>query len=76
MLHKMMPNTDEEILAVNNLLLKMREEEYRKERIKYHLDTINLTIADCVEELGLAEAKRIVQKLSKELNEIDTTIPF
>ncbi len=69
-LHLIRPETREEILAVNDLLLKMREENARKERIQFHKNSIASQIADAIGELGLEEVKRIVRELNKELREL------
>lgn len=69
-LHLVKPETREEILAVNDLLLKMREENARKERIQFHKNSISFEIADSIGELGLEETKRIVRELNKELREL------
>lgn len=69
-LYVIKPETEKEILAVNDLLIKMREEEYHKERVQFHKNSISFEIADAIGELGLEEVKRIVRELNKELREL------
>lgn len=68
-LYSITPETAEEILAVNELLLKMREEQQKKELIIKHKNTISFHIADSVSAIGLEETKRIVRELNRELRE-------
>ena len=60
----MEPETKEEALAVNELLLKMREEKRKREKVKM---TISSVIIDAINEIGLPEVKNIVRELYKEL---------
>lgn len=62
------PETAEEILAVNELLLKMREEK-KKEMIQKCKTAISFQIDDSISIIGLAETKRIVRELARELRE-------
>lgn len=70
MLWEIKPETTEEILAVNALLLKMREEQQRKELIQKHKTAISFEIADSVSTIGLEETKRIVRELNRELRDM------
>lgn len=69
-LYAIQPENEKEILAVNDLLLKMREEEQRKERIQFHKNSISFEIADAIGELGLVTTKQIVRELNKELRNL------
>ena len=69
-LYVITPETKEEILAVNDLLLKMREERQRQEQIQKCKNTISLHIADSVSTIGLEETKRIIRELNRELREL------
>lgn len=69
MLWEITPETKEEIVAVNALLLKMREERQKQELIQKHKNAISFKIADSVSSIGLEETKRIVRELNKELRE-------
>ena len=61
------PETEDEIRAVNDLLLKMREEKQRQERIEKCKMKISFEIADSIAEIGLEETKRLVRELNREL---------
>lgn len=69
-LYIMKPENEEEILAVNDLLIKMREDAARKEKIQFHKNSISFEIAAAIGELGLGETKRIVRALNKELRDL------
>lgn len=69
-LYVITPETEEEILAVNDMLLKMREEKQRQEQIQKCKNTISFYIADTVSTIGLEETKRIVRDLNRELREL------
>lgn len=61
------PETEEEILAINELLSTMREEKQKRQKIKM---AISLTISDAISEIGLPEVKNIVRELYRELREL------
>lgn len=69
-LYVMKPENEKEILAVNDLLIKMREEAARKERIQFYKNSISFEIATAIGELGLEQTKRIVRELNKELRDL------
>lgn len=69
-LYVITPETEEEILAVNDMLLKMREEKQRQEQIQKCKNTISFHIADSISTIGLEETKRIVRDLNRELREL------
>ena len=69
-LYVIKPKTEKEILAVNELLLKMREEEARKEKIQFHKHSISSEIAAAIGEIGLFETKNIVQDLYWEIEDM------
>ena len=65
------PETEEEIEAVNKLLLKMRKEEERKKKIQFHKRSISSAITAAVDEIGLTETKNVVQKLYWEVEDME-----
>lgn len=65
----MTPETEEEIIKVNELLLKMREENQHKELIEKYKQKISSEVIASIENLGLAETKRIIRGLLKEMSE-------
>ena len=69
MLWSLTPENEKEILAVNNLLLKMREEEQEKENIRKCKHEISFVVADSISKIGLVNTKRIVREINKELRE-------
>lgn len=64
------PETPEEIIAVNDLILKMREEKQRIERIQKCKMAISFEISHSISEIGLADTKRIVREIARELREL------
>lgn len=64
------PESTEEIQAVNELLLNMREKQQREERIQFHKHSISSCVADAIGELGLGLAKRIVREINRELRDL------
>ena len=69
-LYKMEPKTDEEILAVNDLLLEMRKEKLKQENIVKYKHEISFLVGDAISTIGLDETKRIVREINKELREL------
>jgi len=69
MLWEIKPETEEEILAVNDLLLKMREEKQRQELIQTCTKAISLHVSKTVDKIGLEETKRIIREINRELRE-------
>lgn len=63
------PETEEEIQAVNGLLEKMRKEKAHEEKVQFYKKSIRYEIARAMGELGLEEVKRIVRALNRELRE-------
>ena len=57
------PETEKEIHAVNELLLKMRKEEELEKKIEFHKRSIGSAITAAVGEIGLVETKNVIQKL-------------
>ena len=57
------PETEKEIQAVNEFLLKMRKEEEQKKKVQFHKHSISSTIAAAIGEIGLIETKRVIQEL-------------
>ena len=69
-LYSILPKTEEEIIAVNELLLKMREEQERKKLIQKHKNIISFDISDSISTIGIEETKRIIRELNRELREL------
>lgn len=65
------PETEEEIHAVNELLLKMRKEEERKKKIQFHKHSISSAIAAAIGEIGLDETRDVVQHLCWEVEDME-----
>lgn len=65
------PETEEEIHAVNELLLKMRKEEERKKKIQFHKHSISSAIAAAIDEIGLDETKDVVLHLFWEVEDME-----
>lgn len=68
-LKNLIPETEEEIQAVNDLLEKMRKEKAHEEKVQFYKKSIRYEIARAMGELGLEETKRIVRLLNAELRE-------
>lgn len=68
-----LPENAEEVKASNEVILKLREEKHFKELISKHTTNILLAIGDSIGELGLAETKRIVRELNRNLREHNGT---
>lgn len=64
------PETKEEALAVNELLLKMREEKRKSKRRQQVKMNISFEISNAIAEMGLSEVKNIVRELNRELREL------
>lgn len=67
------PRNAEEVRASNQAILKIREEKQHEELISKHTTNILLAIGDSIGELGLAETKRIVRELNRNLREHNGT---
>lgn len=71
-LQMIMPKTTEEILAINDLLKKMREEKQKREleaKIQKCKSSISFSVSDSISIIGLEETKRIIRELNRELRE-------
>ena len=64
-----MPEDSEEVIKVNELLLKLREEKQHKELVEKHKERIFSEVITSIENLGLAETKRIVREIRDSLRE-------
>ena len=62
--------TEEEALAVSELLLKMREEKRKSEHRQKVKMAISFEISNAISEIGLSEVKNIVRELNRELREL------
>jgi hypothetical protein len=62
-----LPQTDEEIKAVEELLTKMREERRKKEDIQRYTGRFKNITMDSIDAIGLEETKRIIRSINKSL---------
>lgn len=62
-----LPQTDEEIKAVEELLTKMREERRKKEDIQRYTGRFKNVTMDSIDAIGLEETKRIIRSINKSL---------
>ena len=61
------PETEEEILAVNDLLIDMRAKKQYEELVQKCKMAISFEISDSIDKIGLEETKNIVRQLAREL---------
>lgn len=66
----MMPETKEEIEAVNAMLLDMRAKREHEMLVQKCKMAISFAISDSISKIGLSETKTIVRALARELREI------
>ena len=59
-----LPQTDEEIKAVEELLTKMREERRREEAIRQNTERLENIVMATIEAIGLEETKRIIRNIN------------
>lgn len=62
-----LPQTDEEIKAVEELLTKMREERRKKEDIQRYTGRFKNVTMESIDAIGLEETKRIIRSINKSL---------
>lgn len=62
--------TEEEATAVEELLKEMRAQKHKEKMIAMHTNIIRHDIGQALTELGLAETKRIIRELTRNLNNI------
>ena len=59
--------TADEVDALNTCLKNIREEKERTRKIQKCKNEISFQISDAIEQIGLAETKKIVRELAREL---------
>ena len=63
----MMPETFEEVEAINALLTKMREEKKKEETYIKNKECLRDVAASMMDSIGLATTKQIFREVTKEL---------
>lgn len=71
-----LPQTDEEIKAVEELLTKMREERRREEAIRQNTERLENIVMATIEAIGLEETKRIIRNINRSLRMSGEERPF
>ena len=71
-----LPQTDEEIKAVEELLTKMREERRREEAIQQNTERLENIVMATIEAIGLEETKRIIRNINRSLRMSGEERPF
>lgn len=71
-----LPQTDEEIKAVEELLTKMREERRREEAIRQNTEHLENIVMATIEAIGLEETKRIIRNINRSLRMSGEERPF
>lgn len=71
-----LPQTDEEIKAVEELLTKMREERRREEAIQQNTEHLENIVMATIEAIGLEETKRIIRNINRSLRMSGEERPF
>ena len=71
-----LPQTDEEIKAVEELLTKMREERRREEAIRQNTGRLENIVMATIEAIGLEETKRIIRNINRSLRMSGEERPF
>lgn len=64
-----LPETDEEIIAVEKLLSKMRAERHLEEVIQQHTERLKNVVMSTIDVIGLEETKRIIRNINRSLRE-------
>lgn len=71
-----LPQTDEEIKAVEELLTKMRGERRREEAIRQNTERLENIVMATIEAIGLEETKRIIRNINRSLRMSGEERPF
>ena len=64
-----LPQTDEEIKAVEELLTKMREERRKEEIIRQNAEHLENVVMSTIDAIGLEETKRIIRNINRNLRD-------
>lgn len=72
----MLPRTDEEVNAVNELLTKMREEKRKEEAIRKNKEYLENVVISLIDAIGLVETKHIIRDINRALRGCDEEHPF
>ena len=70
------PQTNEEVKAVEELLIKMRGEKRREEAIRQNTVYLKNTVIDVIDAIGLEETKRIIRDINRSLRTPEEENPF
>jgi hypothetical protein len=71
-----LPQTDEEIKAVEELLTKMREERRKEETIRQNTEHLENIVMATIDAIGLEETKRIIRSINRSLRMSGEERPF
>ena len=71
-----LPQTDEEIKAVEELLTKMREERRKEEAIRQSTEHLENIVMATIDAIGLEETKRIIRNINRSLRMSGEERPF
>lgn len=71
-----LPQTDEEIKAVEELLTKMREERRKEEAIRQNTEHLKNIVMATIDAIGLEETKRIIKNINRSLRMSGEESPF
>lgn len=66
-----LPQTDEEIKAVEELLTKMREERRKEEAIRKNTEHLENIVMATIDAIGLEETKRIIRNINRSLRKVE-----
>ena len=68
--------TKEETKAVEELLIKMREERRREEAIRQNTEHLENIVMATIDAIGLEETKRIIRNINRSLRMSGEERPF
>ena len=68
--------TKEETKAVEELLIKMREERRREEAIQQNTEHLENVVMATIDAIGLEETKRIIRNINRSLRMSGEERPF
>lgn len=65
-----LPQTDEEMKAVEELLTKMREDKRKEEAIRQNTERLEYIVMTTIDAIGLEDTKRIIRNINRSLREV------
>lgn len=65
-----LPQTDEEMKAVEELLTKMREDKRKEEAIRQNTERLEYIVMTTIDAIGLENTKRIIRNINRSLREV------